>query len=611
MRRKKGPPIDSDKKKKNREGVPFFASLQVKYALSYLVVITLVLALLNTYPVLASQDLLFTSKRDSLKSQSAVIASALMELETLTSDQVVRVMNLLDDMGLSRILVTDPAGLVLYDSATDKWDRSGKEEPEEQQYRYALYQEVAAALEGKDVFYSHYADGVFTSTAAVPIISRGMTTGAVYVLETDREQGNLLQSLQQNLANISAVIVASALVVSLFFSKMLTARIAALLHAFRVVGEGEYGHRLQPAGRDEMAQLAQEFNRLTDRLQTTEEVRRRFVSDASHELKTPLASIRLLTDSILQNQQMDQETLRDFVKDIGDEAERLTRITEHLLALTRLDSLPAGKTDRVDTGAVLERAVNMLLPVADAAGVTVRTSVKPECNIRCTQDDLYQICYNLVENAVSIIIPRALSPPASPETGNRCSSRCLTRASASRRRTCPRCSTGSIGWTRPAPGPPGARDWACPSCGTRCAATGAGSPPGPDPAGAACSPWASPWTGGSWKRRKGKRRREPSHEKTARPGAGPGPAAALRRLRQGGGAGGFAALFCHPDPGARPGAGEPALCRTGPAGAGGAAAGPAGRAGPGGPGLPLPEEHRVRGLGLGYGGLWLSVGVVY
>ena len=119
-----------------------------------------------------------------------------------------------------------------------------------------------------------------------------------------------------------------------------------------------------------------------------------------------MASIRLLTDSILQNQQMDQETLRDFVKDIGDEAERLTRITEHLLALTRLDSLPAGKTDRVDTGAVLERAVNMLLPVADAAGVTVRTSVKPECNIRCTQDDLYQICYNLVENAVKYNYPQ-------------------------------------------------------------------------------------------------------------------------------------------------------------------------------------------------------------
>ena len=57
--------------------VPFFASLQVKYAVSYLVIFAVVLVLMNTYPVLVSQDLLFASKRDSLKSQTAVMASAL------------------------------------------------------------------------------------------------------------------------------------------------------------------------------------------------------------------------------------------------------------------------------------------------------------------------------------------------------------------------------------------------------------------------------------------------------------------------------------------------------------------------------------------------------
>ena len=77
-------------------------------------------------------------------------------------------------------------------------------------------------------------------------------------------------------------------------------------------------------GRDEIAQLGQEFNSLTDRLQTTEEIRRRFVSDASHELKTPLAAIRLLTDSILQTEGMDQATTREFVADIGAEAQRLS-----------------------------------------------------------------------------------------------------------------------------------------------------------------------------------------------------------------------------------------------------------------------------------------------
>ena len=385
--------------KKNK--VPFFASLQVKYAMSYLVIFAVVLVLLNTYPVLASQDLLFTSKRDSLKSQTAVMASALMELESLSADQVARVMNMLDSMGLTRILVTDPAGLILYDSTAPEEDEPEEgAEPPPPEYRYALYQEVVSALRGSDVSYSRYADRKFISTAAMPIVYRGMVIGSIYILEVDEVQGELLYSLQQNLRTISLVIAAVTLIMSTFFSKLLTSRIAALLRAIRIVGEGEYGHRLQPVGRDEMAQLAGEFNQLTDRLQTTEEVRRRFVSDASHELKTPLASIRLLADSILQTDEMDPAMVRDFVGDIGSEAERLTRITEHLLALTRLDSLPAGQQEAVDVSQVTERTIGLLQPVADAAGVTVEKNLKPDCLILCTEDDLSQVCFNLVENAI-------------------------------------------------------------------------------------------------------------------------------------------------------------------------------------------------------------------
>ena len=119
-------------------------------------------------------------------------------------------------------------------------------------------------------------------------------------------------------------------------------------------------------GGDELSRLADEFNELTGRLQTTEEVRRRFVSDASHELKTPLASIRLLTDSLLQADHMDGETAREFLNDIGDEADRLTRITEKLLTLTRLDTAPAAEDVPVDVGAVVERVEHMLSPLARA-----------------------------------------------------------------------------------------------------------------------------------------------------------------------------------------------------------------------------------------------------
>ena len=185
-----------EEKKKKRGRVPFFSSIQMKYAMSYLAIVSVVLILLNTYPVLASQDLLFGSKRDSLKSQAAVMASALMELELLTSDQVERVMTMLDSSGLTRVVVTDPAGLILYDSTQPREKRGEtaetapvQEEPEEPQYRYALYQEVVLALGGNDVTCSEFSGQVFRSTAAVPIVYRNMTIGCVYICEEDAVQG--------------------------------------------------------------------------------------------------------------------------------------------------------------------------------------------------------------------------------------------------------------------------------------------------------------------------------------------------------------------------------------------------------------------------------------
>ena len=389
-------------------GAPrFFQSIQVKYALTYLVLIGAVLILMNTYPVLISQDSVFRSKTTALQSQVTVIASALAEQETLTADNVGQVMEVLGPMGLTRIVVTDPAGLVLYDSAVPPRGE-GEEDPETGEpptYRYALYREVVRALEGYDKAYSHFAGDEFRSSAAGPVVYRNMIVGAVYVYEADGEQAALLLGMQSNLRGISLLICAMVLGMSLLFSKALTARLGALLRAIRIVREGEYNHRVTLKGRDELTQLADEFNQLTDRLQTTEEVRRRFVSDASHELKTPLASIRLLTDSILQSQHIDEALAREFVGDIGEEADRLTRITEKLLTLTRLDTAPPAHAGPVDVAAVVEKVRRMLVPLARAGEVDIRCRLEEGCVIRCTEDDLYQIAFNLMENAVKYNLP--------------------------------------------------------------------------------------------------------------------------------------------------------------------------------------------------------------
>jgi signal transduction histidine kinase len=223
--------------------------------------------------------------------------------------------------------------------------------------------------------------------------------------ERDTEQASLLLGIQNNLRNISFMICAVELVMSVIVSGAITRRIAALLRAIRIVREGEYGHRVVIKGGDELSQLAGEFNELTGRLQTTEEVRRRFVSDASQELKPPLASIRLLPASILQTGDMDPATVKDFVSDIGEEAERLTRISEKLLTLTRMDSAVAVAEVPVDVKRVVEKVEHMLTPLADEGEVTVETDLQEDCMVLATEDDLYQIAFNLMENAVKYNLP--------------------------------------------------------------------------------------------------------------------------------------------------------------------------------------------------------------
>ena len=92
--------------------------------------------------------------------------------------------------------------------------------------------------------------------------------------------------------------------------------------------------------------------------------------------------------------------MRDFVGDIRSEADRLQRITEELLRLTRLDGQPPLQCCDVPAGAVAERVVRMLRMLAEEQGVTLETDIDKNCVVRATEDDLYHILYNLVENAI-------------------------------------------------------------------------------------------------------------------------------------------------------------------------------------------------------------------
>ena len=364
--------------------------MQQKISLSYMAILLIVLVLMNTYPLLVSQDLVFRSKHTALQSAASAINASLSGLDELTEENVAEAMDSTETDGVSRAVITDSRGYVLYD--TRELGNAAR--------HFVFYTELVEALRRNSCVYCVYEDGAFHSSAAQPVLYRNQVIGGIYVYDYDAEQAALLENLRNNLLRISAAIAALVLIISVLFGRSLTRRLANLLEAIHGVREGAYNRRAILSGHDEYTQVAEEFNALVDRLQETEDARRQFVSDASHELKTPLAAIRLLTDSILQNDNVDAETVREFVSDIGNEAERLTHITEDLLRLTRLDSGQVEMPSLVEVAPVLERVTRMLRPVADEKNISLFLSCENGARVFASPGELHQILYNLAENAI-------------------------------------------------------------------------------------------------------------------------------------------------------------------------------------------------------------------
>lgn len=384
--------ISRTEKKRTRRG----ASLRFKIAATFLLFTALLLLILNVYPVRVSRDMVFSTKKSAMQSQNQVIASSLSALDTLSGEAVSQVMELLDVTPMTRMIVTDGNGLILYDTS-DEDNAVG---------RYALLSEAAEALNGRSAFYCGYTGGVFVTRSAMPVISGSGLLGAVYLYEYDAEQGEIILGLQRNLRNMSSMFGAAGVIIVYLIAATLTNRIKRLANAVGVVSSGDYAYRVDVKGRDEIAQLSSEFNVLTGRLESTEEVRRRFVSDASHELRTPLAAIRLLSDSIAQSDGMDPDTMREFAADIGSESERLQRITEKLMSLTKLDA-GVSRTQRepADMKAAAERTLHLLEPLAAMQDVRLVTDLEEGCVVLAASDDLYQIIFNLAENGIKYNVP--------------------------------------------------------------------------------------------------------------------------------------------------------------------------------------------------------------
>lgn len=364
-------------------------STHFQYAIIYVVITFFVLLFLNIYCSKISQELFYKSKESSMIERCQMTASEIIKLDVINTSTVSNTISKIGSLRVTRIIITDHNGVAIYDSL----------ESESSLGKYIILPEVTQALSGNDIFSWTYRDGIMRSHAATPIMSYGALLGCIYMTEYDTQQGLLIDSLQRNILWITLTLEMAVIIFSVCFSSVFTKRLRRITTSMRTIRSGDYSHKVEMGGKDELTLLGDEFNDLIERLQISENKRRQFVSDASHELKTPLASIKLLTDSILQNQ-MDSDTIREFVEDIGDEAERLNRMSHKLLSLSKIESQADSDCEIVPISPTVQKVVRMLSAIAAENNVRIIQNFICDSPILVLEDDLYQIVFNLVENGI-------------------------------------------------------------------------------------------------------------------------------------------------------------------------------------------------------------------
>ena len=361
----------------------------MRYCITFVVITSVVLLFLNFYCSRTTEQIFMQSKKSSMLEKCLMTSQSLSQPEVLNYENISLTLAQIDTLSSNHIIVTDHIGMILYDSNS----------AEQATQTYALLPEITQALSGFDTFSWSYDDGITHSQTAAPVYSYGKLTGCVYLSESDSNQGALMGSLRRNILTVTFILEIIVILISTLTALVFSGKLRRILSSMRIIREGDYSHTLKLRGNDELNLLADEFNLLTARLQTSENKRRQFVSDASHELKTPLASIKLLTDSILQND-MDLDTVHEFVGDIGNEAERLNRMSEKLLSLSRIESQEDGDCEIVYLHPTLDRVVKMLSGIAEGRNINLVCDIKKDSPILILEDDLYQIAFNLAENGI-------------------------------------------------------------------------------------------------------------------------------------------------------------------------------------------------------------------
>ena len=337
----------------------------------------------------------YDQKVDSVVSQCSWLGDQVVGVDFHLDDGSNSLSNQIDELAASmngRIIVIKNNYKIIKDTHTDF------------QSRFFLNDNVLDVMDGKKT--RIVSESGKYIEVMVPIVSKAgkqnHILGAVQATVPSEDMMGAVTEMEHRRNMLLVACIICGLSMAMIISYLLTRDLKKIQRDVDFIAAGHEDESIEETGFLEVRSIVQRFNEILGRMQTLEDSRQEFVSNVSHELKTPLTSMKVLADSI--NSTGDEapiEMYREFMGDITSEIDRETKIINDLLSLVKMDKSAATlNIESVNINDLLEQIMKSLQPLADKQQVElVLESFRP-VTAEVDEVKLTLAFTNLIENAI-------------------------------------------------------------------------------------------------------------------------------------------------------------------------------------------------------------------
>ena len=350
-----------------------------------LVIFTLIF--INTYRSKA-----ISQRINELQSRGSVICNLVISSAYFTNDSSAEVdaeLAQVADIFEGRILIADSNLSVLRDTY-------GLEEG-----KVILMEDVVRCLKGEVTKIINHDNNNVELVLAVQNPESDFVDGAVIMNFSLKRVNDLYDTMQTIALTLFLVLGLIIIVVSVLYSGRIVMPMKEVAGSIAMISSGDFNETMNLVGYTEAENIADNFNSMLSVLQNLEDARQEFVSNVSHELTTPITPVKVLPESLIEQENVPVELYQEFMVDINEELERMNKIINDLLSLVKMDKNASEVTiSEVNINEFLESILKQLQPIADKRNIEIIfESVRPVM-AQVDEVKLSMAFRNLIENAI-------------------------------------------------------------------------------------------------------------------------------------------------------------------------------------------------------------------